>query len=262
MTYKSMYLNIKSEPGLETIVSRKTLLYVSAIHIALILVLYLSGIIQNFFWNTAPQAIAVSLTSSATFREISMAAAASKQAQAQKQKKKIERTKQKETKPVQKVPAKKTWKPLDITQITKPTETQVKEFKPIKQTTATESANGVSASTLAANLKKSLSSVKFGSASGASQVNPAMLTYYDSISSFLYERWEQPSKLAVSGEPPSLLVRLKIGTDGKLVEYKIIKSSNFHEMNDSVKQMLDTIDRLPVPPNGAMTIEATLILTN
>ena len=44
--------------------------------------------------------------------------------------------------------------------------------------------------------------------------------------------------------------------------YKIIKNSNFPEMNSSVKQMLDTIDRLPPPPNGAITIDANIILTN
>lgn len=256
-----MYLRLKIEQDFDSIVSRKTLLYVSAIHVVFILVLYLSGIIQNFFWNTAPQAIAVSLTGPAAFQEMRAMVAAAKQIQATIKQNKTEKTKQKETKPIQKIPAKKTWKPLDISQITKPTETPVKEFKPTKQTTATNSAQGISSSALAANLKKSLSSVKFGS-SGTTQANSAMLTYYDSISSFLYERWEQPSKLAVSGEPPSVLVRLNIGTDGKLMNYKIIKSSNFPEMDDSIKRMLDTVDRLPNPPDGAMTIEATLILTN
>ncbi len=263
-----MYLKLKFEQQSDGIVSQKTMLYVGAIHVAFILVLYLSGIIQNFFWKTAPQAITVSLTSSAAYQEMSAMVASSSlqtqtqtQTQAQKQKKKTENAKQKEAKSVQKVPAKKTWKPLDITQITKPTETQIKEFKPVAHTTATNSVQGVSASALAANLKNSLSSVKFG-ASGTAQANPAMLTYYDSISSLLYERWEQPSKLAVSGAPPSVLVRLNIGRDGRLMDYQIIKNSNFAEMDDSVKRMLSTIDKLPPPPDGAMTIEATLILTN
>ena len=244
-------------------VSRKTLLYIGVIHVVLILVLYLSGIIQNFFWNTAPQAIAVSLTSAASLQEMSAIVSASKQTQEQKKHNKTEKSKLKETKPIQKNLSKKTWKPLDITQITKPTETQVKEFKPVKQTTVTNSVQGLSASALAINLKKSLSSVKFGSGGGSTQVNPAMLTYYyDSISSFLYDRWDQPSKLAVSGEPPSVLVKLNIGADGRLMGYQIMKNSNFLEMDNSVKQMLDSVDKLPSPPKGAITIEATLILTN
>ena len=258
----AVYLNLKFEREFDSIVSRKTMLYVGAIHVILILVLYLFGIIQNFFWDAAPQAIAVSLISSTSFQEISAMPAASKQTHAQKQQKKTEKTRQKETKSIQKVPAKKTWKPLDITQITKPTDTQVKELKPATQIVAENSMQGVSASTLATNLKKSLSGVKFGTSSGTAQANPAMLTYYDSISSFLYERWEQPSKLAASGEPPAVLVRLNIGIDGRLMNYKIIKNSEFPEMNSSVKQMLDTIDRLPPPPNGAITIEANIILTN
>lgn len=257
-----MYLKLKFESEFESIVSRKTILYVGAIHVFFIVVLYFSVFIQNFFWSSAPQAIAVSLSSPSAFQEMSAMVAASKQqSQVQKQKEKIEKSKIKESKSVQKVPAKKTWNPLDISQITKPVETEVKELKPTKQTTATNFVQGVSASTLAANLKKSLSSVKFGS-NGTTQANPAMLTYYDSISSFLYERWEQPAKLAVSGEPPSVLVRLNIGTDGRLMDYKILKNSNFPEMDISVKQMLDSVERLPSPPDGAMTIEATLILTN
>jgi len=255
-----MYLKLKFEQELDSIVSYKTMLYVSAIHVAFILVLYISGIIQNFFWNTAPQVIAVSLASSAAFQEMSaITAAASKQAQVQKHK--TQNTKHKETKPLQKVPAKKTWKPLDITQITKPTETQIKEFQPVRQTMEVNSLQGISASALTANLKKGLSGIKFG-INGTTQASSAMLTYYDSVSSYLYERWEQPSKLAVSGELPSVLVRLKIGADGRLMGYQIIKNSNLTEMDNSIKRMLDAIDRLPPPPDGAITIEATLILTN
>jgi len=258
-----MHPKLTFEQEFYSIVSRKTLLYVSVIHIGLILILYLTVIIQNFFWNTTPQTIAVSLISSVAFQKMStMTAVASKQIQAQKQKKKTEKTKQNETKPVQEIPTKKTWKPLDIKQITKPTETQVKEFKPVIQTTAANSVQEVSSSALAANLKKSLSSVKLESSGGTIQANSAMLTYFDSVSSFLYEKWEQPSKLAVSGEPPSALVRLKIGANGRLMGYQIIKDSNFTEMNNSIKLMLDTINTLPPPPDGAMTIEVTLILTN
>jgi hypothetical protein len=123
------------------------------------------------------------------------------------------------------------------------------------------SLQGISASALTANLKKGLSGIKFG-INGTTQASSAMLTYYDSVSSYLYERWEQPSKLAVSGELPSVLVRLKIGADGRLMGYQIIKNSNLTEMDNSIKRMLDAIDRLPPPPDGAITIEATLILTN
>jgi len=222
--------------------------------------MYIGFFIQNYFWNSAPAAIAVNLISPAAFAEI-------QNTEVQPKKQQIEKaqpvpSKPKESKTVtKKVPIKK--KTLDVSQIKKSTEVLTKTTpKPVQQKTTFKP---LSAAELAATLKKSTNSVKFSTPSKSSPnatVNPALMGYYDQLSSYLYSSWEQPAKFSAGTEPPSVLVKLFIDATGRLTNYQILKASGNEEMDDSVKKLLSSIDMLPAPPNGAMTIEASLILTN
>ncbi|MEI6055100.1 MAG: TonB family protein [Lentisphaerota bacterium] len=261
-----MYLRFNQALELDKSSRKKLFFVVAGAHFALITVMYLSFFIQNYFWNMAPSAIAVNLISSSAFEamEASQSSPAPQSQPKQASAKQPTPPKPKDTKAVTKVPVKKVTKTLDVSQITKSTEVVTKPSK--ATTTPQKNFKPIDANSIANNLKQSLSSVKFSSASStnnsAFQGNPAILGYYDQVSSYLYSSWEQPSKLAVGGEPPSVLVKLSIDSDGRLTNYQIIKLSGYDDMDDSVKRMLSSVTRFPPPPNGAMTIEATMILTN
>lgn len=261
-----MYLRFNQALELDKSSRKKLFFVVAGVHFALITVMYLSFFIQNYFWNMAPSAIAVNLISSSAFEamEASQSSPSPQSQPKQASAKQPTPPKPKDTKAVTKVPVKKVTKTLDVSQITKSTEVVT---KPSKTTATTPQKNfkPIDANSIANNLKQSLSSVKFSSSSttnSAFQGNPAILGYYDQVSSYLYSSWEQPSKLAVGGEPPSVLVKLSIDSDGRLTNYQILKLSGYDDMDDSVKRMLSSVARFPPPPNGAMTIEATMILTN
>lgn len=258
-----MYLRFNNTLELDKSSRKKLFFVVAGIHFFVIGGMYLSFVIQNYFWNMAPSAIAVNLISSSAFEalESSQSSPASQPKQASA--KKPTPPKPKDTKAVTKVPVKKVTKTLDVSQITKSTEVVTKPSK--ATTTPQKNFKPIDANSIANNLKQNLSSVKFSSSSTANsafQGNPAILGYYDQVSSYLYSSWEQPSKLAMGGEPPSVLVKLSIGEDGRLTNYQIIRLSGYDDMDDSVKRLLSSVSRFPPPPNGAMTIEATLILTN
>lgn len=257
-----MYLKLNNTLELERSSKKKLFFVIAGVHILLITVMYLSFLLKNYFSNMAPSSIEVNLISSSAFE--AMEATQSAPAP-QPQKASVQKPvppKPKTSKEVTKIPVKKTTKPLDASQITKSKEVIT---KPSKQTTPQKKFTPINANSIANNLKQSLSSVKFNSSSttnSAFQGNPAILGYYDQVSSYLYSSWEQPSKIAVGGEPPSVLVKLSIGPDGRLTNCQIIRLSGYEDMDESVKRLLSSIDRFPSPPNGAVTIEANLILTN
>lgn len=258
-----MYLKYNSSFDLDNHSRKKLFFVVAGIHIFVIGIMYLGFAIHSYFWNTASSAIAVNLISSSAFEAMEEAQSSPASQPKQASAKQPTPPKPKDTKAVTKVPVKKVTKALDVSQITKSTEVIT---KPSKATTNPQKKfTPMSASSIANNLKQSLNSVKFSSSSTANssfQGNPAILGYYDQVSSYLYSSWEQPSKLAVGGEPPSVLVKLSIDSDGRLTNYQILRLSGYEDMDDSVKRLLSSVSRFPPPPNGAMTIEATLILTN
>lgn len=266
-----MYLRFNNTLELERTSKKKLFLVVAGIHLLVIGVIYLGFLLQNFFWNKAPSAIAVNLISSSAFEAMSAPQAnpapQPKQATAKQQ---PTPPKPKETKAVTKVPVKKVTpvkkvsKTLDVSQITK--STQVVTKNPVKPSPPKKTFKPLSANELANTLQKSTNSVKFSSTSATAspnaQVNPALMGYYDQLTSHLYNSWEQPTKLAMGGEPPSVLVKLFIDANGRLTNYQILRTSGYGDMDESVKRLLSSIDRFPPPPDGAMTIEANLILTN
>jgi len=264
-----MYLKYNSSLELDKPSRKKLFFVIAGVHVLFLVVMYLGFFLQGYFWSSAPAAIAVNLISPSAFAEMqaSDAQPTPQPKQQQTAAKQPTPAKPKETKAITKVPVKKTPKTLDVSQIKKSTEVITKQpSKPVKPTQPQKTFKPLSASELAATLQKSTNSVKFASpsanASPNAQANPAMMGYYDQLSSYLYSSWEQPAKFAGGGQPPTVLVKLFISADGRLTNYQIVDSSGFDDMDESVKRMLSSIDRLPVPPNGAMTIEASLILTN
>ncbi len=257
-----MYLRLNDTLELEKTSKKKLFFVVAGIHLFIIGSMYLCFVIQNYFWNIAPSSIAVNLISSSAFEAMEAAQSSPEPQPKQAAATKNTPPKPKNTKAVTKVPVKKVSKILDVSQIKKSSEIVTKTAKP---KAVQKPFKPIDAKSIANNLKESLSSVKFNPTSATNSVfqgNPAVLGYYDQVSSYLYSTWEQPSKLAMGGEPPTVLVKLSIGADGKLNGYQILKLSNYNDMNESVKRLLSSIDRFPPPPNGAITIEANLILTN
>ncbi len=83
----------------------------------------------------------------------------------------------------------------------------------------------------------------------------AMQAYLEGVGKYLKTRWAEPSKAFIGDTHPQVLIEISIGADGRVLSWKILKPSGNHQMDDSVKRMLEHLDRVPAPSKGAVTGE-------
>ena len=157
-------------------------------------------------------------------------------------------------KPIKQTPA-KTWKALDPSQIIKSSKTITKtERKPV----APHTYKKINAADIANSIKTNIKAVKFKNFTTDSK----MLNYYDSVSSVLYARWQQPDRSVFGSNLPVVNVKISVNANGRVLNYKITGLSGIQAMDQSVKNLLSSLRQLPAPPSGAMTIDVSLELEN
>jgi TonB family protein len=87
-------------------------------------------------------------------------------------------------------------------------------------------------------------------------------SYYDQVTLFLYDLWEQPSKAELNNQKPSVTVHIAIDASGNVRSATIVKKSGFAAMDASVDALLLKIKSrpLPQPPHGADEFDALLAI--
>jgi TonB family protein len=192
----------------------------------------------------------------------------------------IEKPVEKET---VKVPAEK---PVPVVKTTeKPVETpkKLEPKKPTEIVKATKVVKGknptttpkISGSDLAARLKKIQNQFKAtdtanGGGGGAGVSGPpggigsttgvgtVPLGYYETVSLYLYDQWQQPGKAELKGLKPTVTVHVSIDASGNIKSAKIVKKSNNMPMDSSVEELLAKLKKLPPPPQGALELDISL----
>ncbi len=175
---------------------------------------------------------------------------------------KMEKIKVPTEKPVPKPPdTPKKWEPKKPAEIKK-SDTVVKGKAPTPK---------INATSLADKLKKIQSQCKVTSTNntGAGVPGPTgnpnvsgnvAASYYDQVTLFLYDLWQQPSKSEVNNQQPSVTVHISIDASGNVKSVSIIKKSGIPAMDASVEALLAKIRTkpLPPPPQGADEFDALL----
>jgi len=159
-----------------------------------------------------------------------------------------------------KEPVKK-WEPKKATEI-------VKSEKVVKGKPPTPKIN---ANDLASRLKKIQNQCKItnttgggggpglpggiGTPGGAGTM-PA--SYYDAVSVYLYDLWDQPGKAELKGLKPTVTVHISIDASGNVRSAQITKKSGNQAMDTSVEEMVSKLKTLPKPPQGAMEMDVSM----
>ncbi len=83
----------------------------------------------------------------------------------------------------------------------------------------------------------------------------AMEKYGKRLSTYLETRWTQPADIFLNDNRPSVLIELQIAADGRVISGRIVEASKIAAMDESVRLMLKNLDRVPIPPGGATTLQ-------
>ena len=145
---------------------------------------------------------------------------------------------------------KKKWKALDPSQITKSITKKVKKKSPQKSKPVV-----IDTSAFKSNLSKNIKQIKYKNSFAE---HSSIISYYDEVSQYLYQRWEQPGRSVINGDFPSVEVKFFINKEGTILKSSIVKQSGIATMDSSVKQLLSNITRLPKPPDGARSFSVFL----
>jgi len=86
----------------------------------------------------------------------------------------------------------------------------------------------------------------------------AELSFYESVGSFLYQRWAPPSATELGGRRPKATVAVSINSMGRILSWSIAKPSGYRAVDDSIKSLMNSIQHLPVPPSGIRSFEIEL----
>jgi TonB family protein len=90
-----------------------------------------------------------------------------------------------------------------------------------------------------------------------------MKKYDKNLVSYLKSRWSyHPPKSLLYGKTPVVLIELDIAADGRVVGKKIVKRSGINAMDKSIEIMLDQLDRIPAPPDGRITKQVFMQMTD
>ncbi len=82
----------------------------------------------------------------------------------------------------------------------------------------------------------------------------ALARYMENAGRYLKTRWIAPPRSLLGDRLPEVLIELEIAADGRIRGKRIIRASGSGAMDESVKRMLEVLDRIPAPPS-AMTLK-------
>ncbi|OGV35338.1 MAG: hypothetical protein A2020_06355 [Lentisphaerae bacterium GWF2_45_14] len=85
-------------------------------------------------------------------------------------------------------------------------------------------------------------------------------SYFDSVASYLYSRWRQPSKTELGSRKPSVTVHVSLDGEGRILFAKISSPSGVRPMDNSVQELLTSIKNLPKPLSGPMSFDIQLVV--
>lgn len=82
--------------------------------------------------------------------------------------------------------------------------------------------------------------------------------FYESVGTFLYDRWTPPSASRLGGRHPKAVVTVNINSMGRVLSWNIASSSGFISVDESIKQLMNSTRQLPAPPRGIRKFDITL----
>jgi len=103
---------------------------------------------------------------------------------------------------------------------------------------------------------KKTASTGNGSLSGKTGVtaNPANASWYGNmLHDRFYREWEQPTTVVASGAMLSALAKIRIEKDGRISDFKIVRSSGNVVVDDSVEAVGKKVTRVDALPAGIAT---------
>jgi len=144
-------------------------------------------------------------------------------------------------------PPKPTWQPRSAKDITISKDV-VKNSQPAPPQ--------VSAADIEARLRSR--QMRVGPVGPVGPVSQIPASYYETVASFLYQRWAQPGRAELGGRKPTVAVSLSLDASGRVKSASITRRSGIAPMDASVEALLAGLTTLPAPPNGAMTLSVNL----
>ena len=82
--------------------------------------------------------------------------------------------------------------------------------------------------------------------------------YHRKLRNILDFKWKEPPDSLLNGRRPQTTIELEISADGRVVGASVVKESGNGPMDESIRRLLKTLDRLPPPPRGAMKIHVNM----
>ena len=103
---------------------------------------------------------------------------------------------------------------------------------------------------------------KFDNRTPGGGATQSMKKYGENLVRYLKSRWTYPPKSLLGGKMPVVLIELDIAADGRVLGKKIVKRSGVNAMDQSIEIMLDQLDRVPAPPDGRITRQIFMQMTD
>jgi TonB family protein len=100
---------------------------------------------------------------------------------------------------------------------------------------------------------KKNASIGNGSLSGkaGATANPANVSWYGNmLHDRFYREWEQPTTVVASGAKLSALAKIRIEKDGRISDFKIVRSSGNVVVDESVEAVGKKVTRVDALPGG------------
>ncbi|OGV60458.1 MAG: hypothetical protein A2X45_18995 [Lentisphaerae bacterium GWF2_50_93] len=169
------------------------------------------------------------------------------------------------TKPVVKPPDKeppkdppKEWKPKKPSEII-PSSKVVKGKPPTPRINATSLADKLKSIQNQCKITSTNTGVGLpGGVGTPSAAGNVAASYYDQVTVFLYDMWQQPSKADVKNQKPTVTIHIAIDSAGNVKSARIVRKSGIPAMDASVEELLSRLKTLPRPPQGADEFDALL----
>ena len=240
--------------SLSPIKHRKIVKIVVITHLLIILVPVIWYAISSLFTPKKLETIKVSIvTSSAPVNTINYQPPTkipTHQSQPQKKHKSIKSTRKKIIK--------KTWKPKSSKQITISKKIiRNNNYTPPKQ------LHSISRKDIESKLKRiSSKNITYSNTTSATAtMGNVSQSYKDKLYTAIYKAWQQPSKSALGGRFPIVNISMTLEKNGEVRNLRISTLSGIKAMDDSVRELIKKLKRLPPPPNR-MTFSVSLEIIN
>lgn len=84
--------------------------------------------------------------------------------------------------------------------------------------------------------------------------------YFATVGTYLRPKWKQPVSAFVGNARPSVTVHVSVNSSGRILSWRIVRSSGIPAMDSSVRNLFNDVHSLPKPPSGAVEFDITLEL--